>query len=111
MERGRLCSVSIVFLSTNVTTLAGMGPVLGAGSDKAHYGQKFAGSSLAGLNLMFHPVGPDYSRSVGLNFVFLLAAQARRRGADSPSLDLAMPGLCSGGHHQVTAAVRRFKQA
>jgi hypothetical protein len=57
-----------------------MGHVLGAGSDKAHYGQKYTGSNLAGLNLMFHPVGPDHSRSVGLNFVFLLAAQARRCG-------------------------------
>jgi hypothetical protein len=87
---GRLCCVFIILPFASVRTLAGMGPVLLAlgGSIKTHYGQKSTGSNLAGLNLMFHSVGPDYSRSMGLNFASLMAARLAA-GADSPSLKLA----------------------
>jgi hypothetical protein len=43
---GRLCCAFIIVPLASVRTLAGIGPVLGAGSDKAHNGQKFKGSNV-----------------------------------------------------------------
>jgi hypothetical protein len=108
---GRLCCVFVILPLASIRALAGMGPVLPAlcGSGKAHYGQKSTSSNLGRLNLIFHPVDPDYSRSIDMNFVSHGTARLAA-GADSPSLDLATLSLLSRGHHQVTAAIRRFRQ-